>query len=179
MFNWDFHPLKWQKKTQLAEFQNLILYLALLSSSDIFHLSLQVLMCTLSTAIFFPLLGFFLFHISLLQVPLVSLFFCFKLPLLGAAPFRWSFVAGYGARGPHCVTLLNIRFDLVVILDFFFGKMIFIYQIEWASNAVPQCFVSAYTASCMVNAPRLVVIIGGLLTYNHKTLTAHRGSKAN
>lgn len=128
---------------------------------------------------FFPLLGFFLFHISLLQVPLVSLFFCFKLPLLGAAPFRWSFVAGYGARGPHCVTLLNIRFDLVVILDFFFGKMIFIYQIEWASNAVPQCFVSAYTASCMVNAPRLVVIIGGLLTYNHKTLTAHRGSKAN
>lgn len=125
-------PFTVQIKTQLAEFQNLILYLALLSSSDVFHRSLQVLMYTLSTSIFFPLLRFFLFHVSLLQVPLVSLFFCFKLPLLGAAPFRWSFVAGYGARGPHRVTLLNIRFDLVVILDFFFGKMIFIYQIEWA-----------------------------------------------
>eukprot|EP00438_Fugacium_kawagutii_P012528 Skav208188 [mRNA] locus=scaffold2530:450939:451407:+ [translate_table: standard] len=54
-----------------------------------------------------------------LEVPLVSLFFCLKLPLLGAAPFRWSFVAG------------------------------------------------------------LVVIIGGLLTYNHKTLTTWRGSNAN
>eukprot|EP00435_Cladocopium_sp_Y103_P025857 s1447_g6.t1 len=55
--------------------------------------------------------------VNVLNVPLVSLFFCLKLPLLGAAPFRWSFVAG------------------------------------------------------------LVVIIGGLLTYNHKTLTAWRGSK--
>lgn len=57
--------------------------------------------------------------VNVLNVPLVSLFFCLKLPLLGAAPFRWSFVAG------------------------------------------------------------LVVIIGGLLTYNHKTLTAWRGSKDN
>lgn len=40
------------------------------------------------------------------EVPLVSLFFCLKLPLLGAAPFRWSFVAGPGtqkiARGTSC-----------------------------------------------------------------------------
>mmetsp|Transcript_21892 Transcript_21892/g.45574 ORF Transcript_21892/g.45574 Transcript_21892/m.45574 type:complete len:447 (+) Transcript_21892:55-1395(+) len=57
--------------------------------------------------------------VNVLNVPLVSLFFCLKLPLLGAAPFRWSFVAG------------------------------------------------------------LVVIIGGLLTYNHKTLTAWRGSNDN
>lgn len=57
--------------------------------------------------------------VNVLNVPLVSLFFCFKLPLLGAAPFRWSFVAG------------------------------------------------------------LVVIIGGLLTYNHKTLKMSRATKAN
>lgn len=31
---------------------------------------------------------------NVLNVPLVSLFFCLNLPLLGAAPFRWSFVAG-------------------------------------------------------------------------------------
>ena len=34
------------------------------------------------------------------EVPLVSLFFCLKLPLLGAAPFRWSFVAGSGPKCP-------------------------------------------------------------------------------
>lgn len=34
--------------------------------------------------------------INVLNVPLVSLFFCFNLPLLGAATFRWSFVLGLG-----------------------------------------------------------------------------------
>jgi len=83
------------------------------------YLAVNLVYTEVTTMVLKQLSAVIFLLVNVLNVPLVSLFFCFKLPLLGAAPFRWSFVAG------------------------------------------------------------LVVIIGGLLTYNHKTLTAHRGSKAN
>lgn len=106
MFNWDFHPLKWQKKTQLAEFQNLILYLALLSSSDIFHLSLQVLMCTLSTAIFFPIAGIFPISHFAASGPFGFAVLLLQAPSIGRCSIpmelrRWV----WGPRPPLCNTI--------------------------------------------------------------------------
>jgi len=49
---------------------------------------------------------------NVLNVPLVSLLFCLELPLLGAAPFRWSFVVGLGVIASGLLLYSHRSFEM-------------------------------------------------------------------